>query len=221
MRDWLSSLWYGTCYWSAKIALTLGSSLRIEGARHVPRHGPMLLVANHESFLDPPLVSVACPRMVWFLGRKTLFHNRFFGALVRSLNTVPVDQDGVAKEGLKTVLDLLHSGKPVVVFPEGERTLTGEMGPLKPGVHLLIKRGAAPIVPVGIAGAFQAFPRTRAFPVLSPFFMPATDSSIAVSIGKPIPCEHFQEMPRAQALAEVDAAIREMRARAHHLRRKT
>lgn len=220
MRDWLSALWYGTSYWTAKIGLTLGFSLRVEGARHVPRRGPVLLVANHESFLDPPLVGVACPRMVWFLGRKTLFRNRFFATLVRSLNCVPVDQDGVAKEGLKTTLDLLHSGKPVVVFPEGERTSTGEMGPLKPGVHLLIKRAAAPIVPVGIAGAFQAFPRTRAFPVPSPLFMPATGSSIAVSIGKPIPCERLQELPRAKVLAELTDAIRTVRTRAQRLRRK-
>ena len=73
-------------------------------------------------------------------------------------------QEGVAKEGLKTILGLLGQGRAVLVFPEGERTVTGQMSPLKPGVQLLIKRTRAPVIPVGIAavGLAQNFAALRA-----------------------------------------------------------
>src|SRR6185436_17732030 len=100
-----------------------------------------------------------------------------------ALNAVPVDQEGVAKEGLKTVIHLLKEGKAVVVFPEGERTLTGEMLELKPGIQLILKKTMAPIVPVGIVGSYDALPRGRGYPHLAPLFMPACRAAIAVSVG--------------------------------------
>ncbi len=104
-------------------------------------------------------MGVAAPRHICFLARKSLFRHRLFGGLIHSLNAVPVEQHGIAKEGLKTILEQLSKGQAVLVFPEGERTYTGEVQPLKPGILLLIKRIAAPIVPIGIAGAFEALPR--------------------------------------------------------------
>src|SRR5205085_9333441 len=124
-------------------------SFRWEGGRRVPKQGPVLLVANHQSFLDPVAVGIAARRHLCYLARKTLFTNPTFGAFLRSVNVVPVDQEGVAKDGLRTVLDLLRADQAVLVFPEGERTLNGRMSPLRPGVHLLIKRSQVPIIPVG------------------------------------------------------------------------
>lgn len=200
---------------------TLGFSLRIEGRRNIPRRGPALLIANHESFLDPPLVGVAAPRPIWYLARKTLFTNRVFGAFLRSINCVPVDQEGVAKEGLKTGLEGLKGGQVVLIFPEGERTWTGRMQPLKPGLHLLVKRSGAPVIPVGVAGTFEALPRTRALPRLSPLFWPATGAALAASVGKPLPAARFATMPREQLLTELCREIEAVRQRAERLRRKS
>jgi 1-acyl-sn-glycerol-3-phosphate acyltransferase len=140
--------------------------------------------------------------------------------LISRLNAVPVDQEGVAKEGLKTILEQLKAGQAVLMFPEGERTRTGEVQPLKPGVLLLIKRMAAPIVPVGIAGAFDALPRVRKWPKLSPFFLPPTGADIAVSVGQPIPAERYHDMPRAQVLAELQGELERVKERAERLRRR-
>ena len=121
---------------------------------------------------------------------------------------------------MKTILDQLKAGQAVLVFPEGERTPTGEVQPLKPGVLLLIKRLEVPIVPVGIAGAFEALPRTRKWPKLSPFFLPTTGADIAVSVGNPIPAERYRDMPREQVLTELHEELKRAKGRAERLRRR-
>lgn len=220
MAEGHSRALYGTGYWLSVVGLTLGFSYRYEGRRNVPRSGPALLLSNHESYLDPLIVGAAAHRHLCFLARKTLFRNKFFGDLIRRTNAVPVDQEGIAKEGLKAILERLKGGEAVLVFPEGERTATGEMQPLKPGILLLIKRIEAPIVPVGLAGAFHALPRTAKWPRLSPLFWPATGSGIAVSIGKPIPAARYRDMPRDEVLADLHREMARCKQRAERLRRK-
>jgi 1-acyl-sn-glycerol-3-phosphate acyltransferase len=219
MRDGHSWFLYEMGYWLSITGLTVGFNYRSEGRRNIPRRGPALLLANHQSFFDPSIVGSATRRHLCFLARKTLFRG-LFGRLIRRLNAVPVDQEGVAKEGLKMILEQLKAGQAVLVFPEGERTATGEVQPLKPGVLLLINRIDAPIVPIGIAGAFAALPRTRHWPKLSPLILPPTEAAIAVSIGKPISAQHYRDMPREQALAELREELIRAKERAERLRRK-
>lgn len=219
MRNEYSWWMYETGYWLSKTLLTWGFHYRYEGSQDFPRSGPVLVLANHQSFFDPPIVGCAIRRHTCFLARKTLFRG-LFGRLISRLNTVPVDQEGVAKEGLKGILEQLKAGQVVLVFPEGERTPTGEVQPLKPGIMLLMKRIEAPIVPVGVAGAFDALPRTRKWPKLSPFFLPTTGADIAVSYGKPIPSQHYRDVPREQALAELRQELIRAKERAERLRRK-
>jgi len=220
MSGWLSTTWYEVCRCHIMAGLTLGFSLRFEGGRNIPAEGPALLIANHESFLDPIAVGLTTTRQLCYLARKTLFTSPLFGGFLRSVGCVPVDQEGVAKDGLKAVLDLLSQGRAVLVFPEGERTITGQMNPLKPGIQLLIKRTKAPIVPVGIAGAFDAFPRSRKFPRFSPLFMPAGRGTMAVSVGAPLDARHYLELPRDKLLVELQQAIQARKDRAERLRRK-
>jgi 1-acyl-sn-glycerol-3-phosphate acyltransferase len=186
----------------------------------MPRQGPALVIANHQSFLDPLIVGVASPRKLRFLARKTLFDHRALGAFIRALGAVPVDQEGVAKEGLKTVLELLRQGEAVVVFPEGSRTPDGKIAPLMPGIHLLIKRSQAPIVPMGIAGAFDALPRSRSWPLLAPLFMPAERATLAASIGPALDTRQLLELPREQVLERLFQALTTVWAQAERLRRK-
>ncbi|MSU77615.1 MAG: 1-acyl-sn-glycerol-3-phosphate acyltransferase [Gemmataceae bacterium] len=213
-------LWHHLFYLSAHAAFTLGSSLRVQGTRNMPAEGPALLVANHQSFFDPPMVGLAAKRPLVYLARKTLFRNRFFAGLIRSLNAVPIDQEGVGKEGIRTILEQLQLGKPVLVFPEGERTRTGSLLPLKPGIHLLIKRVHAPIIPVGIAGAFDAWPRTCLLPMPAPLWLPTMPGTLSISLGKPVAAAKFHGMPREEVLTELSNLIRAEQERAEQLRRK-
>jgi 1-acyl-sn-glycerol-3-phosphate acyltransferase len=221
MRRKYSHFLYEMGHWISFTGLTWGFNYRFEGREFIPPTGPALLISNHQSFLDPSIVGCAARRHLCFLARKTLFRNRFFAALIHRLNAVPVDQEGVAKEGLKTILEELKAGQAVLVFPEGERTATGEIQALKPGILLLIKRMHAPIVPIGIAGAFDALPRSRHWPKLSPFFLPPTGADIAVSIGRPISPERYRDMSRELVLKELQQELQHAKQRAERLRRKT
>jgi 1-acyl-sn-glycerol-3-phosphate acyltransferase len=221
MHDWPHWLWYELFYWASRVFFTFAFSLREEGRRNVPPKGPVLLIANHQSFVDPLLVGLAARRHLCQLARKTLYKHRLFGAFLHTVNTVPVDQHGFAKEGLQRILERLQEGEAVVVYPEGERTWTGAVQPLKPGIHLLIKRAGVPIVPVGIAGAYEALPRTRKWPILSPLLLPATGTGLAVVVGKPILPERFLDVPREFVLQELFEELKVVQQRAERIRRKS
>jgi 1-acyl-sn-glycerol-3-phosphate acyltransferase len=220
MSAWLAPLWYETVYLITHLGCTLTFSLRTEGRNNVPATGPVLLVANHGSFLDPILIGLSTRRHLSYLARKTLFRSLLFRGLIRSLNAVPIDQEGVGKEGLKTILEQLRAGRAVVVFPEGTRTEDGNMGPFKPGVNLLISRANSHIVPVGIAGAYEAWPVWRPYPIPAPLFLPARPGTIAVSVGQPIRSEQYAGAPREEVLADLFGRVRALKDRAEHLRRK-
>ena len=216
----LSYLLYEATYWVSMALMTLGFSLRSKGRQRVPRVGPALIIANHQSFLDPILVGLCSRRHLCFLARKTLFRFRPYGWFIRTLGAVPIDQEGVGKEGLRTILEELRAGRAVVIFPEGTRTPDGAMHELRPGIHLLIKRTQAPIVPVGIAGAFQAMPVGQTFPSPAPLFLPASKSTLAVAVGRPLDARHYGAMNRDAALAELFAELQKVAQQAERLRRK-
>jgi 1-acyl-sn-glycerol-3-phosphate acyltransferase len=207
MSPWLARRWYDTVFHGTFWGFTFGNSLRVRGRRNMPATGPVLLVSNHQSYLDPVLVGLASRRYLTFLARETLFRNRFFRGLIESLDAIPIDNKGLGKDGLVLTLSRLQAGKCVLIFPEGERTSDGGILPLKPGITLLLGKLACPIVPVGITGAFGAWSRDAKVPKLSPLFLPANNAAIAVSIGPPIDPATLNHLPRAEQLERLHAAI--------------
>jgi 1-acyl-sn-glycerol-3-phosphate acyltransferase len=157
------------------------------------------------------------PRHVSYLARKTLFKNPHFARLLTSYRSVPIDQEGVGKEGIKNILEHLKAGRAVLVFPEGERSGDGRMQPFKPGISLLVKRVRAPILPVGVAGAFWAWPRTRKLPYLAPWPLMSLPG-IAVSIGRPLDPAPYAAMDRDAMLAALFEKVKEQLVRAERLR---
>ena len=134
----------------------------------VPATGPVLIVSNHVSVLDPPLVGGAAPRPLFFMAKEELFRVPLFGRLIRSLNARPVRRDGSDMRALKASLALLEEGRALLVFPEGTR---GEEGQppreFKAGVGMLAVMSGAPVVPVYVSGSGAALPRGRALPRLA------------------------------------------------------
>ena len=165
-----AAAFYEFARWVFGFLLIFLFSHRSVGSRNVPRRGAVLLVANHQSFVDPIVVGVAAGRHLSYLARKTLFRTTFKRWLLETVNAVPIDQEGVGKEGIRNIIKKLQSGHAVLVFPEGERCWDGQFHALRPGVALLLDRVAVPIVPVGVAGPFDAWPRFRPFPSPSPLF---------------------------------------------------
>jgi 1-acyl-sn-glycerol-3-phosphate acyltransferase len=219
MPPWLMDRWWDlgktTCFYT----MTALFSLRTAGTQHVPRSGPVLLLSNHQSFLDPILAGLPIPRYVRFVHRQSLKKNRLLAWVMASLRAIPIDHRGFSREGLQATLDSLAAGNCVGMFPEGERTHDGTVQPFKPGIALLLKRVKAPIVPVGIAGAYGAFPRHRKLPRLGPLFLPPNDATIAVSVGKPIDPTRFAKASREEVLEGLREAVTGEVAMAESLRR--
>lgn len=122
-------------------------------------HGPVIVAANHQSYLDPPLAGSVSDRAIYFLARKNLLEGRFFRWLLPKLNVIPVDQEGNDRSALKALIRILKAEQAALVFPEGARTLDGNLQPALPGVGFLIAKTLAPVVPMRIFGAHEAWPR--------------------------------------------------------------
>jgi len=149
---------YWFCYRLWQKCFIAFFSYRVVGKEKLVTDGPVIIASNHESFLDPPLVGIAYDQEVYYLARKTLF--RGFGAwLYPRLNSIPVDQERPDMTSLKTIIKLLKQGNQVVIFPEGARTLDGELQEGQPGTGLILAKSKAVVQPVRIFGARQALPR--------------------------------------------------------------
>jgi 1-acyl-sn-glycerol-3-phosphate acyltransferase len=132
---------------------------RIINRERIIEEGGVILAMNHESYLDPPLAGIACHREIHYLARKTLLEWPILGPILPKLKVIPVDQDRADMSALKNVIKLVRAGESTVIFPEGSRTLDGNLLPALPGLGLVIAKTLVPVVPMRIFGAHKAFPR--------------------------------------------------------------
>ena len=151
-------------YWASRgvmgIWLWLKYRLRVRGRRHVPRRGGLIVAANHCSYLDPPIMAVcAHRRVVHFMARDTLlsiFVARWF---FRRVGVIPLDRTRGDLGALRKAIATLKEDKVVGLFPEGTRSPDGRIRTAKGGIGFLIAKSGVPVVPLHIAGSFEAFPK--------------------------------------------------------------
>ena len=171
-------MWYWIGFTLSLLFFRCFFLLRIVGKKKIKeswKEGGVLIVANHASYFDPPVVGVSYGKKTAFLARKTLFKKGFFGWLYPKLNAIPVDQEGPDMSSLKRIIKELKNGNPVLIFPEGQRSVDGTILPGEAGVGLVIAKSKAPVLPMRIFGAFEALPRGAKIPK---FF-----TKITVSVG--------------------------------------
>jgi 1-acyl-sn-glycerol-3-phosphate acyltransferase len=152
-----SYYWIG--YHLSRLIGRLFFRLRIIHRERMIEAGPVILAMNHQSYLDPPFAGTACDRAIYFLARRTLMDVPLLGSLLPKLNVIPVNQEGIDRSALKALIRVLKSGNAALVFPEGARTLDGDLQPAQPGLGLVIAKTLAPVVPMRIFGAHEALPR--------------------------------------------------------------
>jgi 1-acyl-sn-glycerol-3-phosphate acyltransferase len=150
---------------------------RYHNPERLPSTGPVILAANHVSYLDPPLVGSGLHRPVNYLARENLFKYAPSAALLRALNCVPVDRDGAGAAGLKGILDRLSAGGVILLFPEGTRSRDGRLQPARAGIGLTVIKSQAPVLPIRVFGTFEAYNRYHRFPRPRP---------LAVKYGRPM-----------------------------------
>ncbi len=133
--------------------------LRVRGRENVPKRGAVIIAPNHLSYLDPMLLSVACPRILNFMAKHELFKNPLFGMLIKTLNAFPVTRGKADLGAVKHALKLLRSKQVLMIFPEGTRSVTGRVqDQAESGVGLMAARSGAVVVPVFLQGTREAMP---------------------------------------------------------------
>jgi 1-acyl-sn-glycerol-3-phosphate acyltransferase len=151
--------WYFSVYHLTRLIARVFFRFRILHRERMIQEGPVILVMNHESYLDPPFAGIGCQRAIYFLARKSLFDVPVLGWILPKLNVIPVDQEGGDRTALKALIRILRANHCALVFPEGSRTLDGNFQPAQPGVGFVIAKTLAPVVPMRIFGAHRALPR--------------------------------------------------------------
>jgi 1-acyl-sn-glycerol-3-phosphate acyltransferase len=179
---------------------------RSKFAEPMPREGGLLVLASHQSHLDPLLLGLASPRRLSSLARSSLFTNPLLRVVISLLDAVPIDRESSSLSAMKAILSRLKAGKAVVIFPEGTRTATGSLGEIKGGFTLIARRAGVPIMPVAIVGAYECWPRSRLLP---------RTGRIRLEFGRLITPEQIASMDEAtlletyrEALVELDAGAR-------------
>ncbi|QNN24775.1 1-acyl-sn-glycerol-3-phosphate acyltransferase [Planctomycetales bacterium ZRK34] len=172
--------------------------------RNVPDEGPVLLLSNHQSYLDLVLLGTGLGhRHFHSMARHTLFRNRFFAWLIRSLNAFEVDQSKGDIRAMRTAIDRLKQGNLLLVFPEGKRTEDGAVHGLQPGIMLLVRRAKPTIIPAAVEGAYDIWPIHTSRPKLR--------GRTAVKYGAPIPADELLALPADDALALIASRIDALR----------
>jgi 1-acyl-sn-glycerol-3-phosphate acyltransferase len=204
-RSIARTLWYNALHAASRLASVLLLGMRVSGRSHVPRQGGLLVCANHQSHFDPVLVGLALDRRLNYLARDTLFRFAPLRWLIQSLDAIPIDREGLGLSGIKETLRRLKRGEAVLIFPEGTRTIDGHVAPLKPGFVALARRGRVPLLPVGIDGAFAAWPRTQVLPRME---------TIHVAIGQPMTPQLVNQLSDQQLLEELGRRLHDCQAQA-------
>jgi 1-acyl-sn-glycerol-3-phosphate acyltransferase len=171
------TLVYNVFYNLAKLIAWCFFSLRVVHPERMIEQGPLLLAVNHSSYFDPPLVGICSRRAVYYLARKNLLEWPILGRLFPGMNVIPVEREGNDMSALRAVIKKVREGNGIVLFPEGTRSRDGNLQPARAGIGLIIAKTLAPVLPMRIFGAYDAFPKgSRGFRL----------TQITVVIGKPL-----------------------------------
>lgn len=200
---WCDRAWYQLCRTCCQVSLDVLARPRCDGRRNVPKSGPVLIVSNHQSYLDPPLIGSRITRRLNYLAKKELFQSKLFGALIRSVDAISLDQKGIGFQGIKETLKRLRNNEAVLIFPEGMRSLDGELNPFRKGYINLAIKTSSTIVPMALDGAWAMYPPHQKFPH---FCKPR----VRVRFGKAITPDDYKGMTEEQLHNLVEEKVRKL-----------
>jgi len=167
--------------------------LEISGAEGVPQFGPLIVVSNHLSLNDPPLLVAAIPRPLFFIGKKELFGNSFFRFLMTAFHVSPFDRSAAGIDAVRVLMQNLERDRAVVIFPEGTRSPDHAMQKGMLGVVYLAMKSQAPILPVGVTSTHK-FPLWR---------VPFPFKRLKANIGQPFTLPVIEGHPSKEVMSSM------------------
>lgn len=205
----LQHAWYFGLQVIARVLFILGFGIRVYHRERLPKAGGVLIVCNHQSFLDPILAAVGMPRAFHPMARETLFHPAPCGWVIRSLHAFPVRRATADLTAIREALRRLKGGAVVLVFPEGTRTRDGSIGRLQGGPATIAAHAGVPIVPMVIDGAFESWPKDRLLP---------RPHKVRVACGRPMSPEEAGAGDPETVMDRLRQQMVELQAELHRLR---
>ncbi|MFQ5915074.1 MAG: lysophospholipid acyltransferase family protein [Nitrospinota bacterium] len=172
---------------------------RMEGLENIPSEGPVLVLSNHISDLDPALIPAAilvrCPtQLVRAVSKVELFHVPILGPIIRSYGAIPVNRTGRDIRGMREIIKAMEQEK-VLIFPEGTRSMDGKLLPGKRPVGRFIQLVKPVIVPAAVWGTILAVPPSSATPRIC--------KDIGVRFGPPLDMEELYQLPATKENSQV------------------
>jgi 1-acyl-sn-glycerol-3-phosphate acyltransferase len=184
-----SRLIYPTLRFFTRVVARLLWRVSYRGRENLPDRGPLILAANHQSFLDPILIGAGIHLRPRYLVYYTYMQKPFLGRLARFFGGLPVGQ-GPPKRSLSAVRTALEAGETVEIFPEGGRSPDGSVYRFRRGFAHLSRVTGAPVVPVALLGANRAWPRNRTFP---------GPARVEIRFGPALVAPGYRDLPPAEA----------------------
>ena len=166
---------------------------RVYGAEHVPQQGPLVVVSNHASYFDPPLLSSCVGRPVAYMAKEELFHIPILKQAIQLYGAYPVSRGAADRSAIRSALKYLEAGWATGVFLQGTRTLDGGITEPKLGAALIAAKAKAPLLPVSLWGTQGILKKGSAIPQTVP---------VTVRIGQVIDAPSSTEREELQAVTQ-------------------
>ncbi|HEX4792236.1 MAG TPA: lysophospholipid acyltransferase family protein [Humisphaera sp.] len=182
-----------------RVLATALFDFKVYGRENIPARGGVLIVSNHQSYLDPILMALRLDRPLNYIAKSELFENRYFGRFLRHvLNAFPVRQGAGDIGAIRETIRRLQEGHLLNMYPEGARTWDGKIAPLQKGAAMVIRRAKVPVIPAVIVGAYEAWP------IFRPIFRPWP---VRIRFGPPMDLTNLDD---EQIIAAIDQTLRSM-----------
>lgn len=205
MKKVFQSFFHGFCRMLCVLGVWSLYRFKVYNKEKVPDKGPLLVLCNHQSFLDPIFCQLPVRRTFFYIARDTLWSVPFFGWVISNLYAIPIRRGEADLKAMKEVIEVLKRGRAVVIYPEGTRTPDGRIAQIKPGFSLLVRRSGAKVVTMVIEGAHEVWPKGQKRPKLG--------GKIVLSFGDVMDCDQVKQMGD-QAFAQwVTQNMRHMQAK--------
>jgi 1-acyl-sn-glycerol-3-phosphate acyltransferase len=185
---------YRFCQHLVRSLWPLVGRLEVRGRESIPAEGPFLLIANHQSILDPILIQTVCPRPIHTMAKSTQFASPLVAQLMYRLNSFPVRRYQIDPQAVRFTLRLLRQGEPVGIYIEGERSWDGRLQQPRLGTIRLLLKAGVPVVPCTIEGSYDVWPRWHRALRRAP---------VRITFGEPV------HLPRLDNRADREAALPE------------